>query len=345
MRVSTTIGTKTVSDISQLQLPVKATSPSGAPTNPKYFMYFTFSGTNQAFQSGYLGITNSCIQGTLHIKSSMLKQPLLAKQIVLTLKCVQFAHWSAGRTRVSASLKTLDLSQTLFTSNDPKGYQLLNDCEFPFVFPLPATAVGSLHTDACRIEYQLDAKLKRKKVKWYQLSSRAEWTLLPVLWYAFPTMEMYQPAILSNTDSKIQWSFSIPKKHVAPNEVINARLNITFLNPSISIKSIEYGLKTYMYVRAGKWSFTGKLRMTKAKGMGNEFTGDLLIKVPGDVISTTNGPLIKVEHKIKVKVSLSGAKDIEIEQPVIASNVMPTELHQQLLRAQNLISYNMQRLN
>ncbi|CAG8608043.1 2296_t:CDS:2, partial [Ambispora gerdemannii] len=75
---------------------------------------------------------------------------------------------------------------------------------------------------------------------------------------------------------------------------------------------------------------------------GNEFSGNLLMRAPEDIISTVNGPLIKVEHKIKVSISLSGAKDIEIEQPIIVSNVMPAELHQQLLRVQNLISSNAQ---
>ncbi|CAG8566382.1 11973_t:CDS:1, partial [Ambispora gerdemannii] len=77
---------------------------------------------------------------------------------------------------------------------------------------------------------------------------------------------------------------------------------------------------------------------------GNEFSGNLLIRAPGDIISTMYGPLIKVEHKIKVSILLSGAKDFEIEQPIIVSNVMPVELHQQLLRVQNLISSNTQRL-
>ncbi|CAG8591535.1 13622_t:CDS:1, partial [Ambispora gerdemannii] len=44
-----------------------------------------------------------------------------------------------------------------------------------------------------------------------------------------------------------------------------------------------------------------------------------------------------VEHKIKVKVVLSGASNIRIEQPVIVSNAMPAELHHQLLHTGNLI--------
>ncbi|CAG8697585.1 8003_t:CDS:1, partial [Ambispora gerdemannii] len=228
-----------------------------APANPKNFIYFTFAGTTQTFQSGYLGITESSIQGILHIKSSMLKHPLLAKQIIVTLTCTQSAHWKYGKTRLIISLKTLELSQILFSSDAP---QLLNDCEFPFVFQLPATATGSFKTNACENTYRLDAKLKRKKVKWYQLSSRSDWTFLPVFWYAFPTTEMYQPAILSNDPNnenpKIQWSFSLPKKHIAPNEEINARLNVTFLKPDVSIKSIEYSLKTYAFTQSGARTFT-----------------------------------------------------------------------------------------
>ncbi|CAG8508171.1 1378_t:CDS:1 [Ambispora gerdemannii] len=316
---------RTVRKIYLRNIDVNASSPSQTPINPKNFIYFTFSGTTQTFQSGYLGITDSTIQGSLHIKSSLLEHPLLTKKILLTLTCTHAAHWSVGETHVRKCLKTLDLAQTLFTSN---AHQVLNDCEFPFVFQLPSTAVGSFKTDACKISYQLEAKIYRKGI-WYQIFPLKKSTYVPVFWHAFPTVGMYQPITQSNIlNSKYQWSFYLSQTHITPNEEINARLNITILKPHVLIKSIEYGLKTYVHAKVHANKFLGKLYATKTKIESLNFINEhnLLIRVPENVISTTNGPFIRVEHKIKVKVVLSGTSNIRIEQPVIVSNAIPAEL-------------------
>ncbi|CAG8674601.1 509_t:CDS:1, partial [Ambispora gerdemannii] len=152
---------RTVRKINLRTIEINASSPSQTSINPKKYIYFTFSGTTQTFQSGYLGITDSTIQGSLHIKSSLLEHPLLAKKILITLTCTHAAQWSVGEHHYRKSSTTLDLTQTLFTSN---AHQVLNDCEFPFVFQLPSTAVGSFKTDACKIIYELEAKIYRKGI-------------------------------------------------------------------------------------------------------------------------------------------------------------------------------------
>ncbi|CAG8736572.1 10136_t:CDS:1, partial [Ambispora leptoticha] len=155
---------------------------------------------------------------SLHVKSSLSKHPLLTKKIIVTLTCTHSAEWHNGEAHFRRSIKTIDLSQTLFTSND---HQALNDCEFPFVFQLPSTAAGSFKTDACKILYQLEAKIYRKGA-WYQIFPLKKSTYIPVLWHAFPTMEMYQPVTQSNIlNSKYQWSFGLARTHLAPGEEID----------------------------------------------------------------------------------------------------------------------------
>ncbi|KAG9285228.1 hypothetical protein G9A89_002124 [Geosiphon pyriformis] len=353
------IGSRTTGHVTPYKQNCPAVATSEVPKDSKKNIFFTYSGDNQTFQSGYLGITESSIRGTLHIRFKK-NNPFYAKNISIILTCVERGNLSLGGKRnkktYTCFLTTVDQRKEVWRSETPDGFQLIDEMDIPFEFKLPNNVNGSLVTSSSHIKYNLKAIVYRK-AKWYQSSEKSVSIDFPVYRYIFPMPDLLQPGCFkvepndNKTKTKIDCSLLLPKIYFSPNEEIPFQLKVKFPDPRVSIKSIQFGLKTCAditfsttrspffatYYSSKKRVKVNEIRMLPDSN-NTDVTIELKIPVNEDVISTTNSSITKISHKVRAKVALSGDKDFEIEVPVIISRRTSPEVHDQILRIQSLMN-------
>src|SRR6266496_1491921 len=94
-------------------------------------IYFSYSPNNSNFQQGYLGIQQTKITGTLHIRRPI-TNPLLTDKIEIIFTGKEFVKWSEVEMSNNINKNLIELSYIIWESRFKGVYQEITELDLPF---------------------------------------------------------------------------------------------------------------------------------------------------------------------------------------------------------------------
>ncbi|CAG8673096.1 8308_t:CDS:2, partial [Cetraspora pellucida] len=292
-----------------------------------------------SFQQGYLGASPDVfVTGILHIRYTS-KKPIFAKKILVSFVGKEYVFFTG--TLEEAKRTIYKSSVCLWKSQSKGSYEGVNELDLPFRFKLPENLPPSLYVDrGCgRIYYMLKAIISRqpidpdsrnykKKIKVFCPIVR--YTITPPLEPSRWLVKQEGPASLQAVGYDVSLSHSI----FGSSECVVVPVKLVFYEPQIYLKKIFVGIKEYHELRTNKYETTTKRYIVEetvdarsipiSSGLDNEYSVDVKLSIPPsrNLAYSIDSTYITVAHRIKVKIHLGKAPNINLSKFINLRNIV-----------------------
>ncbi|CAG8504657.1 3302_t:CDS:1 [Scutellospora calospora] len=324
-------------------------SPSGVLPYSAYDkystkMYFSLLPNHTSFQSGYLGVQPSYVQGTFHLRFPE-ENPLNASSIDLKFtgkEDIKFTRNYGNNSTTYYAKRKLECGVIrLWESSSPGKFEKIFKLDVPFkillVNDLPPSL--SLVRKRAKIYYRLKVIITREtKLLSFKSGKKSISAKCPIFQYLPPLRpDPFLTLLDRNSKDKggapdnpnIRHVMTLNRTDFAPREMIIVVVQLTLLNNSVAVREISLGLKEYSHLVSGRHSDSDKHYIVKEKIIGaqlqlkagtlNQLYGEIRVAIPEKQAYPTSllSQCVQIKHKVKLRVHLSGAKDIRLEKQIM----------------------------
>ncbi|KAI8874454.1 hypothetical protein GQ42DRAFT_159792 [Ramicandelaber brevisporus] len=306
--------------------------------------------------TGYIGLTPSAIVGTVHVNYPN-DQPAKAQQLSVRFSGkvqvwwteTKHVHRNGKMERVNEhhknTVRLVDETRLLWEEKEFP-YKAIRREQHTFRIDLPnesstmlATAVEIPHGE---IRYKLEVLLKKKRKLFFGYTTKTIEVPVPVINLS-PAVQPMHPSnnvqgslVLPNHHLQLGMSWNCvvgPRLCVGPGDKLTLHLGIRGFPRGVSVKGIMFGIKRHAFIQ-DKWGTvrnmdkeyvvsvecTDPAQLTLRETDGSLGVSMYVIVPKREVtLVTVSAPQLTVKFKAKIKVLLKGAKDIEVEAPLVVS--------------------------
>jgi len=281
-------------------------------------MFFSYHPENTSFQKGYLGVGNTTISGTLHIR---FPQAVEAKNITLNFIGKETVEW-VDLKKVRAEKIIINRSIYLWQSASELGHELITDLDLPFEIEIPEDAVGSFDSHLGKVQYTLRATINRKPRR----KKNSVEVLVPLCRWTIPKEQEMRPLVIKaharNRKIPLSWQAILPHVFFDVNSETLIKLRLISNNSDLRIRKISSCLKTCVRYcvddrgvipvqrekRHPKHTVSGKEIMVTPMGSDTIFEANTIVKIPSNIPPTGKTKYMVVKNKIQIKVTFERSR-------------------------------------
>ncbi|CAG8556679.1 15343_t:CDS:2 [Funneliformis mosseae] len=310
--------------------------------------FLTYAPGKASFQVGYLGADKSTIEGVLQLKYDE-EKPLFAKKITLSFVGKEYVFFAGIEDELKISTHTAKRkffcnNITIWRSQSKGQYEAIKSLDLPFKFKLPENLPPSITMDkGCgRLYYMLRAVISRRRMDPNsRIKKKVVKVVVPITRYTItPQPEPSRWFIKEDGPAKphvFGYDVSLAQSTCGPGETIVVPVKLYFHEPQVYFKKLFVGIKEYHELRTDEYETSTKKYLVEetvlandlpiSSGPDNECFIEIKLHIPfaRQLVYTLDSTYLSVYHKLKVKVGLGNAPDINISKFVKILNLVSEE--------------------